>query len=93
MRIMAGDAPQRPVALREAGAGPHLFHLADGAQRPLVVRGTGSDEHAEHFIEPLAGPEIIQAPALTHNPCFPVEVALVADAFAPLRIEPGRIDD
>jgi len=93
VRIVTRGAAQCAAAPDETGARPHLFDLTDGLKRSSLIRRDGPDQHAQHFFEPLAWPKILEALAMPQNPYFTVQVALIADAFAAVRVEPGGIDD
>lgn len=96
MWIMAGDAPHRPFTHLITDARSHLFNLAvyEPARLAVDSLSPGSrNKNSPDIFQPVARAKIVMRPTITENACFAAKMALVADAVATGRIEPGRIDN
>src|SRR2546423_1424719 len=91
MRIVAGSAPEPVAAPFPTHTAAQLLRLADDLQRCIVARV--ADENGKSLFERLARREIVPVLSGIENPCFPLQMALFADAVPRIWREALRVHD
>ncbi len=94
VRIVAGSAPQAPVALARAGASGELLHVADD----LELLGVGALRRdvtvsREDIFQALSGLKVAKLLPWIQNSAHAQQMALFANAVASARLQLRRVDD
>src|SRR5262249_18613204 len=84
-------AAQPATALAEAEAVVHLLHVVDRAPPRGLLAVV--DEGRPAGLQRQPGPEIVRAPAPAQHARLALEVALLTDRLAQLRLQAARVDD